>query len=183
MQLANSPHAYGAVAKAFHWSIVALVLIGWIFGTFGEELPRGAPRNLGLFVHITAGLLILAISLPRLVWHFADTKPPPEPNPFGHWADRLATFAHYALYVLVIAAPLAGIATLFARGDALPVLGLFDIASPMAADRTTARSVKEVHEVLANALLVLALLHAAAALFHHWVLRDRTLVRMLPGRR
>ena len=40
----------------------------------------------------------------------------------------------------------------------------------------------EVHELLANALLILAGIHAAAALIHHYVFGDRTLVRMLPGR-
>jgi cytochrome b561 len=38
-----------------------------------------------------------------------------------------------------------------------------------------------VHELLANALLILAGIHTAAALMHHYVFRDRTLVRMLPG--
>ena len=182
MQLANSPHAYGVIAKVFHWAVVAFVLVGWFLGTFGDDLPRGAARDLGLFIHITAGLLVLALFLPRLLWRVVDAPPDPEPLPFGRWAEHLATIAHYALYALVLAVPLAGIATQFARGDALPVLGLFSIPSPMAATRATARLVKEVHEVLANALLILALLHAAAALFHHWVLRDRTLVRMLPGR-
>ena len=46
--------------------------------------------------------------------------------------------------------------------------------------RATARAVKEVHEVLSNALLFLALAHAAAALFHHWILRDDVLRRMWP---
>ena len=69
----------------------------------------------------------------------------------------------------------------FARGHALPLFGLGEIASPWPADRTFARSVKGVHELLANALIILALLHAAAALAHHWFLRDRTLRRMLPG--
>jgi len=48
-------------------------------------------------------------------------------------------------------------------------------------DRAFARSVTEVHEILANALVILAGLHAVAALVHHWILRDRTLARMLPG--
>ena len=50
------------------------------------------------------------------------------------------------------------------------------------ADRAFARLVKEPHELLSNLLLVLAGVHAAAALAHHWLLRDRTLKRMLPGR-
>lgn len=55
------------------------------------------------------------------------------------------------------------------------------IALPMAADRALARSIKEVHETPANAMLAPTLLHATAAQIQHWVLRDRTLVRTLPG--
>ena len=56
------------------------------------------------------------------------------------------------LYALLIAAPVAGIVVQFARGDALPLFGLSEIPSPWAADQAFARSVKEVHEVLATAL-------------------------------
>jgi cytochrome b561 len=69
----------------------------------------------------------------------------------------------------------------FARGDALQLFGLFEIPSPWLANRTFARTAKEVHEVPANGLVILAGFHAAAALVHHWVFRDRTLVRILPG--
>ena len=99
----------------------------------------------------------------------------------GAWLDRAARFAHYALYALLLAAPISGIVLQFARGNALPVFGLFEISSPWPADRQFARSAKELHELLSNALVLLAAMHAGAALFHHWVLRDRTLVRMLPG--
>jgi cytochrome b561 len=71
--------------------------------------------------------------------------------------------------------------TQFARGDAVSIFGLYEIASPWVKDRAFARSVTEVHEILANALVILAGLHAVAALVHHWILRDRTLARMLPG--
>jgi cytochrome b561 len=87
---------------------------------------------------------------------------------------------HYVLYGLLIAAPVSGIILQFARGDSLPLFGLTEIASPWAPDRALARSVKEVHEVTANALVIIAAFHATAALLHHWVLRDRTLMRMLP---
>ena len=73
--------------------------------------------------------------------------------------------------------------TQFARGNPLPVFGLFEIASPWLRDKNFAHNVTEVHEVFANALLILAGLHASAALAHHWVLRDRTLLRMLPQSR
>ena len=98
----------------------------------------------------------------------------------GKWLDPAAPIAHYGLYVLLVAVPVVGIVLQFARGDALPLFGLAEIPSPWLKDRAFAHSVKEVHEVLAHALVILAVMHAAAALIHHWIFRDRTLVRMLP---
>ncbi|HLI10038.1 MAG TPA: cytochrome b [Alphaproteobacteria bacterium] len=180
MQLRNSPERYGAVAQALHWAVVILVLLAWATGTFGDELPRGAARTAGLFVHISAGLAVLAFAAMRLFWRAVDPPPPSEKTVLGRWAERCATLAHYALYALLIAIPIVGITIQFARGNPLPVFGLFEVGSPWSADRAFAHSLKEVHELLANGLLALAGLHAAAALIHHWVLRDRTLLRMLP---
>ena len=111
----------------------------------------------------------------------ADPPPHPEPTVLGPWLDYAGRLAHYALYLLLAAVPVVGIVTQFARGETLSVFGLYEIASPWAKDRAFARSVTEIHEIAANALVVPAALHAVAALVHHWVLRDRTLVRMLPG--
>jgi cytochrome b561 len=183
MRLRNSSQGYGAVPQALHWLTVGLVLLAWALGTFDDVLPKGATRATGLFVHISAGLAILPILIGRLLWRLADPPPLPEPTVFGSWFDRVGQFGHYALYALLIAVPLVGIVLQFASGDALSIFGLFDISSPWPADRAFARRVKDVHEVLANGLIILAVGHAAAALVHHLVFRDRTLVRMLPGSR
>lgn len=180
MRLRNSTTHYGAVALGFHWTTVALVIIAWALGSFDDVLPRGPARSTGLFVHISAGITILAMLVVRLAWRVGDPPPPAESTFLGVWADRAGRLAHIALYAMLIAVPVSGIMLQFARGNALPVFGLYEIASPWLADRPFARSVKEVHEVLANTLVMLAALHAGAALFHHWVLRDRTLLRMLP---
>jgi cytochrome b561 len=100
---------------------------------------------------------------------------------FGVWVDRASRLAHYSLYALLVAVPVVGIAVQFARGEPLPLFGFTEMMSPWTANRAFARSLKEVHEILANALVILAALHAVAALIHHWVLHDRTLARMLPG--
>ncbi len=153
-------------------------------GQFDDIFPKGAARTASLFVHITAGLAVIGLLIMRLLWRLVDSPPPIEQTAFGVWLDRAGRLVHYVLYTLLIAAPISGIVLQFAHGDSLPLFGLTEIASPWAADRAFARSVKEVHEVMANALVILAAFHAVTALLHHWVFRDRTLVRMLPlGRR
>ncbi len=184
MQLTNSANRYGAVPQLLHWITVVLVAVAWTLGTFGDDLPKGAVRETGLFVHISAGLLILVALVMRLVWRVADPAPPPEPNEFGGWlgtfADPAARLAHYTLYALLIAVPVIGIIAQFARGDALPLLGIVEIPSPWMRDRAFAHSVTGIHEISANALVIVAAFHAAAALVHHFVFHDNTLVRMLP---
>jgi len=179
MHLRNSASGYGAVSRSLHWITVLLVLIVWALGTFEDTLPKGGPRSIGLAVHIAAGLAILGVLALRLLWRAIDPPPLPEPSGLGPWGDRASRLAHYTLYGLLLVVPTIGIALQFARGAPLPLFGLAEIASPWTADRAFARSIKEVHEILANALVILAALHAAAALVHHWVLHDRTLVRML----
>ena len=184
MQLFNSRKDYGAIPQALHWLTVFLVALAWALGIFDDALPKGGPRESGMFVHICAGIIILALLVARLTWRLADPAPPPEATEFGdwmgRWLDPAARIAHYSLYLLLVAVPVVGVVLQFARGDALPLFGLAEIPSPWLKDRAFAHSVKEVHEVLAHALVILATMHAAAALIHHFIFRDRTLVRMLP---
>jgi cytochrome b561 len=183
MRFRNSADGYGAIAQSLHWLTVVLVAVAWTLGTFDDVLPKGAARAVGLFVHISAGVAILVALAARVLWRMADPPPQPVPTALGVLVATAGRITHYALYALLIAVPIAGIVLQFARGNALPLFGLAEIPSPWAADRTYARSVKAMHEVLANALAILAVFHAAAALVHHWVFRDRTLVRMLPDAR
>lgn len=182
MQWRNSVKSYGAAPQLMHWLTVALVILAWFLGQFDDIFPKGAARAAALVVHISAGLSVAGLLVLRLCWRLADAPPPLERTALGVWLDYAARFGHVALYALLIVVPLSGIALQFVRGDALPLFGLAEIASPIGgAGRALRRSVKEVHEVAANALIFLAMLHAAAALVHHWLLRDRTLVRMLPS--
>ena len=73
-----------------------------------------------------------------------------------------------------------GIALTWLRGDTLTFFGLFTIPAAIAPDRELARTVKELHELSATAILIVAGLHAVAALWHHYIRRDDVLKRMLP---
>lgn len=180
MALFNSATRYGALAQALHWATAFLVGAAWLLGQVGEDLGGDGPRALGLIAHVMVGLAVLLALALRLGWRLIDAPPAAEVTRLGTLADRAAGLVHYVLLFLLLAAPLAGIAYQFARGEPLYLFGLAEIASPATLARATARSIKEAHELFANALLILALLHGAAALFHHLILRDNVLKRMSP---
>jgi len=177
----NQANDYGAPAKALHWLGALCVVLAWLLGTFIDDLPKAWEPKV-IFTHMSLGLTVLALLVLRLGWRVARPVPPLATR-LGPWVDFLAVAMQWLLLALMIAVPITGIVLELARGQPLPLFGLAEIASPWPRDRAFAGSVKEVHETVANALLLLATLHAAAALFHHFMLKDRVLVRMLAGPR
>jgi cytochrome b561 len=180
MQWRNSETRYGTAPQTIHWLTVIFIAVGWLLGWFIDDFPKAA-HSYVLLAHMTLGQCVIALLVIRLVWRFADPPPPAEKTRFGRAHELAAKFSHFALYALLLAVPFAGIVAQLKRGNALPIFGIWNFTSPWPADRATAKSVLRVHEYLANALVLLAGVHAAAALVHHWFFRDRTLVRMLPG--
>jgi cytochrome b561 len=170
---------YAVGAQSIHWLTVLLVAGAWLLGQLRDNFPRGSPREVADFIHVSAGQTIVALLLLRLIWR-SVASPPPSQTAAGVWGDRAARAAHWLLYALLLAAPAAGVITLFADGKPLPLLGLGEIPSPWVKDKAFEHSTKEIHEWLANGLIALAALHAGAALAHHFWLRDDTLKRMLP---
>jgi cytochrome b561 len=182
MQWGNTETRYGALSQAMHWATVICVVAGWLLGQFMHDFPKGIARDSALTAHIALGEFVLVLLAVRLFWRQFNRPPALVSTRFGRAGEIAATIGHYALYALLLAVPIVGIVAQFKRGNALPIFGVWHFASPWPADRAAAHSVTEVHELLANALLVFAGLHAGAALIHHYVFGDRTLARMLPGR-
>jgi cytochrome b561 len=168
MAWVNTDTRYGALAQALHWATVICVVAAWLLGEFIDDFPKGIVRQSAFATHAALGEFVLAALAARLLWRFVNAPPAPLPTRFGRMEEIAAMLGHYALYALLLV---------------VPIVGMVAVASPWPADRAAAHSVMEVHELLANALLVFAALHASAALIHHYVFRDRTLLRMLPGRR
>src|SRR4051794_14268520 len=86
MQLLNSSTRYGAVSQSLHWSVVLLVALAWVLGLVGDEPPKGAAEATALFIHISAGLLVIFLTMLRLFWRVADKSPQPEKTEYGEWA-------------------------------------------------------------------------------------------------
>jgi cytochrome b561 len=101
--------------------------------------------------------------------------------PLDHGIIRvIARAVHFLLYALLIGTVALGVTNAWVRGD--PIFNLFKLPSFAPGDKALRGAIGDYHALAANALLILAGLHAAAALFHHFILQDATLRRMLPWR-
>lgn len=172
--------AYTSTQKALHWALFGLVILLYAL-SFGEDLfPRGDPSaELAWRLHISFGLLLAALVAWRVCLRIARGAPR-LPGDMKGWERICAKAAHVLLYALLVAIPCLGIMLTWYRGDALSFFGLFSIPSPVAPDRFFARDIREIHSFCANGILIVAGLHALAALWHHFVRRDAVLARMLP---
>jgi cytochrome b561 len=171
---------YTASQKWLHWSIFGLVVLIYAL-TFGEDIfPRGDARvDAAWKIHISFGILLAVLVAWRVVVRLSDGAPPLPTEMTA--LERIAAHAgHLLLYLLLIAVPILGILLTWYRGDALSFFGMFTIPSPVTPDRAMARSIKGLHSLCANGILIVAGLHALAALWHHYVRRDAVLRRMLP---
>ncbi len=185
--LRNSQARFGLVAISFHW-FTALLFLGNIgLGLYMTSLPLGDPNLFPLFqFHKSIGILVFALVLLRLLWRLID-KAPALPQNMPAWEKQAARAAHIGLYAILVAMPLSGwvivsaspynIPTLFFGGLQLPHLDI--IATSPEKDLWLGRG-ELTHWLVAWASLAGVFLHGAAALRHHFLLKDDVLRRMLP---
>ncbi|UPY36871.1 cytochrome b/b6 domain-containing protein [Sediminicoccus sp. KRV36] len=164
------------ITLGLHWLIALLIAAAYAASALVEDGPGG---SWAMTLHGSLGLLVFGLSLLRILWR--GLAPHPAPVPMAPMMARLAHFAHVALYVTMVAAPALGLAALWTRGQGISLFWLFSLPSPLASHRGLAEFLGGAHELAANGLVALAGLHAAAAIFHQYVLRDHTLERMVPG--
>lgn len=177
-----APIAYSSTQKLLHWLVFGLV-VGLYGITYAEALfPRGDPgRDAVWWLHISFGLLLFILVVTRIGVRLANGVPS-LPVTMTRVERVAAAVAHGVLYTLLVVIPVLGILLTWFRGDTLGFFDLFAVPAPFSPDRETARFVKDLHELAANAILVVAGLHAAAGLWHHYVRRDDVMRRMLPDR-
>jgi cytochrome b561 len=175
--------SYTSTQKFLHWALFVLVVLLYAL-TYGEDLlPRGDPTVDALWrLHISFGLLLAALVFWRLVLR-GMRGTPGLPVEMPALERAAAKVGHFILYALLVTIPVLGILLTWSRGDALSFFGLFVVPAPFAPDRTMARTIRELHSLCANGILIVAGIHALAALYHHFIRRDAILSRMLPGNR
>ena len=169
---------YSSATIALHWFMLALLAAVYACIELREFWPKGSDRRALLKTwHFMLGLSVLALVGIRIVARLLGGTPPIVPAP-PTWQQRLGQVVHGLLYLLMIAMPIGGWLILSAEGDPIPFFGL-ELPALVAPDEAFAKQIEELHETGGTIGYWLIGLHAAAALFHHYIMRDNTLRRML----
>ncbi len=169
MTLFGTKLRYGTVAQAFHWTTFVLLATAWL-------VAHGHTRIL----HETLGFAVFVLVSARLLWRLFDRQPKHEMSLVVTLASKLV---HWLLYAMLFAIPATAIVGTWIEGHGIIVYGLGQIGPYLAGSRHLGHQIMEVHYLLANAIVLVAGAHAAAALLHHVFMRDGVLLSMLPGAR
>jgi cytochrome b561 len=166
-------------AIGLHWLTLALIFGLAIVGLLMGDLPNGVFKIQLYGLHKSFGLTVLGLTLLRLLWRWLSKGPAPIAGTPA-WQHIVAQATHIALYGLLLALPLSGWLFNSAAGYPLKWFGLFALPRLTGYEPGIKAFAREMHETLFYAMAALIVLHAGAALWHHYWRHDRTLIRMLP---
>ncbi len=172
---------YSPAAKVLHWLTVLVLSVQYALGWLMPHLRRDMlPQQLNN-VHMSFGFVVLAIFAARLVVRLKDGSPQDEPG-LPQWQRTLSHIVHWSLYVLLFVFIATGWIYASVHGWQLSFFGLFPVPSIAPTDWALGRQIGEIHHQLVWPILAVIAFHMSAALYHHFILRDGVLTRMLSAR-
>ncbi len=167
---------YSTVARTLHWIIALLIVANLALGFAHDALPKDWAV---MPVHKSIGLTVLALTLVRIGWRLTH-RAPPLPAAMPGWERGAAQATHFAFYALMLLLPLSGWIMSSAGDRPLNWFFLFDVHKfAVTREDAIVGLSRAAHGPLGFVWAALILLHVAAALRHHFVLRDGVLRRML----
>jgi cytochrome b561 len=181
MSITRTDGNYSALAKIFHWVTVPLLVgalaTGFVIGHIAD------PSKLGFYaIHESLGLTMLFVAIARVAWR-GFNPPPPAPAGVPALMQLAGNLTHALLYAALILQPILGFLTTnafgFPQAGATAYLGFIDLPKFMEASEGLAKVLLTLHSIVGWSLLVLIPMHVAAAIFHHAIRRDGTLLRMI----
>jgi cytochrome b561 len=172
--------AYTVTARVLHWLVAGLVLLMVPLGIVIAN-EWGGPVQQPLYnLHKSVGAVLLPLIVVRLIYRL--THPPlPLPADISPIQQFAAHATHWVLYALLIAQPVLGWIATSAYPAPLPVFGLFELPRIWPEDRPLSEQLFGIHRWMGIAIGAVAALHIGAALHHHFLRRDRVLMRMVTG--
>jgi cytochrome b561 len=172
---------YGSSLITLHWLTLLLIVLVYACIELRVLYPKGSEIREALKTwHFMLGLSVFILVWVRLVTRLLVRTPPIVPPP-PRWQLLVAHVSEVTIYLFMIAMPLLGWLLLSAENAAVPFFGA-RLPALIGESEPIAKQLKAIHELIGKVGYFLIGIHAAAALVHHYIQRDNTLVRMLPGR-
>lgn len=177
--MANAENGYSLVSRLLHWAIGVLMLgliwLGWYMVglTYFDKW-----YNESLALHKALGMFVLTLAVIFLIWRRIVLSPPYLPA-LKQWERISATVMHSLLLTMLVALPITGYFISTSAGQPIDIFGWFEIPSIVVINNTARDVAIDLHYYFGYGTGLLACLHVAAALKHHFIDRDETLIRML----
>jgi cytochrome b561 len=177
----NTPASWGSIARLFHW-ILGITILGMLaFGWWMNHIPARPDRLFYRSIHADIGYIVLLLTVLRLIWRSVNPTPA-LPSGTPRWQRIAAQISHWALYAAAILVAMLGWAHSGAHTpDYSSFFGLFHVPQITSPDKVAAGVYEDRHIFLAYVLLALIVIHIAAAIWHHFIKRDRVTARMIDG--
>lgn len=177
--LNDTRSGYGLVTIIFHWVCAPLIIFIFGLGVYMRGLDYYSTwYHRGPVLHISLGLLVLFLMFARMLWRVRSTSPAPIPT-IGASAYRAANIVKIALYAFVFVICITGYLITTADGQAAQFFEIFGIPPLVQLSPDNVDLAGAIHKYAAWGIIGIAILHGGAALFHHFIKRDRILLRML----
>ena len=160
-------------SRIFHWISAILLLITWIL----IVVYQNTDQNLYINLHKAFGLSVLFWMIARAFNRLLIKVPASVVMPL--WQKKISQLTHLALYMILIAMPVAGLLTSVYGDHPVDMFGLFEIPVFVTPNRSTARFYENIHTgVIWPMIIAFTLLHIGAALYHQFILKDKLINRM-----
>ena len=179
MALRNSTNRWGLLTIGIHW-VSALTVVGmftlglWMVElTYYDEWYRKGPS-----LHKSIGISLFLLTVGRVIWRLTGITPDAL-STHKIWERKVAGIVHFSLYLLLLMVMISGYLISTADGRGIELFGLFEIPATLHGIAQQEDIAGIIHLILASTLIGVAILHAGAALKHHFIDHDRTLKRML----
>ena len=180
MSYKNTLNIYGNVSKNFHWIMAILIVSNLILGFFLDDLENGPIKFLLFGIHKSTGIMVLMLLILRFFWRIVNIVP----APLGRikFLNVLAKLAHYFFYFILLSITLSGWIYSNAKGYPVNVFGLFSVPSLVEKNNEIANIAINIHIISVYTFIAVLSLHVLVSVFHHYILKDKTLSRIWYGK-
>jgi cytochrome b561 len=168
---------YDNVAITLHWLTAVLVVVQFALGQTWDWFSRPT-RHLMIVTHMSFGIILTLVVLTRVLWRFVLRHHVASLE--SGWVRIASTTGHYLFYALLVTEAVLGFLSRWEGNEAMSFFGL-QIRPPFTGSgQKLAHQLQNIHNWVGWTIIILALGHALAALYHHYFLKDRVLARILP---